>query len=151
MLFDYLEQLVFQEVKDKRMIFEGNSEMPILFHHPVSLTIAQSVRIILQAKDEEICTQQPIGCLTSNSFLVDLSQLDDRDDIRSDDLGVWINKGVKSSFCHLQFKDDAVKNIEVLDYKPSVKHHLLYRLKHTYWVHSEDKRVSRRLFELEGM
>ena len=81
------------------MIFEGNSEMPILFHHPVSLTIAQSVRIILQAKDEDICTQQPIaiGYFTSNSFLVELSQLDDCDDIRSDDLAVWINKGVKSS------------------------------------------------------
>jgi len=86
--------LVFQGIEDEPMTFEGNSAMPILYHphHPVNLTIAQSVRIILQAKDKEIYTQQPIGCSTSNTFLVDLSQLDEHDDIRSDDLEVWINK-----------------------------------------------------------
>ena len=107
--------------------------------------------MILQANDEEVCTQQPIGCSTSNTFLVDLSQLDERDDIRSDDLGVWINRGVKSSFCNIQFQVDAVKKVEVLDFKPPVKQHSFYRLKRTYWVHSEDNRVGRRLFELEGM
>ena len=107
--------------------------------------------MILQANDEEVCTQQPIGCSTSNTFLVDLSQLDKRDDIRSDDLGVWINRGVKSSFCNIQFQGDAVKKVEVLDFKPPVKQHSFYRLKRTYWVHSKDNRVGRRLFELEGM
>ena len=96
--------------------------MPILYHHPVSLTVAQSVRIILQAKEKDICTQQPIGCSTSNTFVVDLSKLDDRDDIRADGLGVWINKGVKSSYCNLQFQGDAVKSIKILDSKPSTKH-----------------------------
>ena len=44
-----------------------------------------------------------------------------------------------------------MKSVTVLDYKPSVKSSNVYRLKRTYWVHSEDKRISRRLFELEGI
>jgi len=129
-------------------MFDGDSRLPILFCNPVSLTISQSVRILLQAKKEEICTQQPIGCTSSNTFVVDLSKLDDRNDIRADDLGVWVNKGVKSSFCNVKFKDDRIKSVKVLDYKPSTKHSSVYRLKRTYWVHSQ---ASRRLFELEGM
>ena len=31
-----------------------------------------------------------------------------------------------------------------------MNHSSLYRLKRTYWVHGEDKRICRRLFELEG-
>ena len=85
------------------------------------------------------------------TFLVDVSKLKDRDDIRADDLGVWINKGVKSSFCTITIQGDSVKSVTVLDYKPSVKSSNVYRLKRTYWVHSEDKRISRRLFELEGI
>jgi len=112
-------------------MFDGDSRLPILFCNPVSLTISQSVRILLQAKKEEICTQQPIGCTSSNTFVVDLSELDDRNDIRADDLGVWVNKGVKSSFCNVEFKDDRVKSVKVLDYKPSTKQSSVYRLKRT--------------------
>ena len=67
------------------MTFEGNSAIPILYDHPVSLAVAESVKMILQTNDNMVCTQQPVGCSTSNTFLVDLSQLDERDDIRSDD------------------------------------------------------------------
>jgi len=83
--------------------------------------------------------------------VVDLSELDDGSDIRADDLGVWVNKGVKSSFYNVEFKDDMVKSVKVLDYEPSTKQSSVYRLKRTHWVHSEDKQASCRLFELEGM
>ena len=117
----------------------------------VSFTVGEAVRIILQAQEADTCTEQPIGCSSSMTFLVDVSKLQDREDIRADDLGVWINKGVKSSFCTINIQGEAVKNVTVLDFKPSVKRSSLYRLKRTYWVHGEDKRISRRLFELEGM
>lgn len=117
---------------------------------PVSFTVGEAVRILLQAQENKICTEQPIGCSSSMAFLIDLSKLDDREDIRADDLGVWINTGVKSSFCNVTFLGDAVQKVNVLDFKPSMNHSSLYRLKRTYWVHGEDKRICRRLFELEG-
>lgn len=132
-------------------MLEGNVAIPVFHEGPVSFTVGEAVRIILQAQENEICTEQPIGCTSSMTFLVDASKLHDREDIRADDLGVWVNKGVKSSFCTIKIQGDIVQKVDVLDYKLSVKFTSLYRLKRTYWVHSEDKRTSRRLFELEGM
>ena len=132
-------------------MLEGNTAIPIFREGTVSFTVGSAVKIILQAQETELCSEQPIGCSSSMTFLVDVSKLKDRDDIRADDLGVWINKGVKSSFCTITIQGDSVKSVTVLDYKPSVKSSNVYRLKRTYWVHSEDKRISRRLFELEGI
>ena len=132
-------------------MLEGNAAIPIFREGTVSFTAGSAVKIILQAREAEICSEQPIGCSSSMTFLVDVSKLQDRDDIRADDLGVWDNKGVKSTFCSIVMQGDSVKNVAVLDYKPSMKSSNVYRLKRTYWVHSEDKRISRRLFELEGV
>ena len=67
------------------------------------------MRIILQAQETDTCMEQPIGCSSSMTFLVDASKLQDREDIRADDLGVWINRVVKSSFCTINIQGDAVK------------------------------------------
>ena len=107
------------------------------------------MRYLLEA-EREMCIEPPIGCSTSGTFLVDLSKLDHRDDIRADDLGVWINKGVKTSHCIVRFCGENVRSVTVLDCKPTIRSSLSYRLKRTYWVHSEDKEVRHRLFELEG-
>ena len=112
--------------------------------------VGEAVRSILEAQDNEIYTDQPVGCSCSMTFLIDASKLSNCEDIRADDLGVWINKGMKSTFCLIKIQGDAVQKVNILDHKPSVKRTSLYRLKRTYWVHAEDKRVSRCLFELEG-
>ena len=110
-------------------------------------SIEDAVKVLLHTPAKSICTQQPIGCSSSKTFVVDLSKLDHRDDIRSDDLGVWKNQGVKSSYCSVKFQNDDVQRVRVLENKPAV---MRYRLKCTYWSHAEDKRIFRRLFELEG-
>ena len=115
----------------------------------ISFTAEEAVRYILET-DRDSCSEQPIGCTDSEYFLVDLSKLDHRDDIRADDLGVWCNRGVKSSYCCVRFRSGTVLKVEVLDFKPPMMSSSTYRLKCTYWVHSEDRRACRRLFELEG-
>lgn len=117
-------------------MLEGNVAIPIFREGMVSFTAGSAVKIILQAWETEICSQQPIGCSSSMTFLVDVSKLQDTDDIRADDLGVWNNKGVKSTFCTVMIQDDSVKNVTVLDYKPSVKSSNVYHLKRMYCVHS---------------
>lgn len=114
-------------------------------------TIEDAVKILLQTPIESICTQQPIGCSSSKTFVVDVSKLDHRDDIRCDDLGVWKNQGVKSSYCSVRFHNDHdVQRVKVLENKPAVMRSSIYRLKRTYWTHTEEKRICRHLFELEG-
>ena len=113
------------------------------------MSVEDAVRIILQPH-QNVCTQQPIGCRTSGTFIVDLSKLDDRDDVKADDLGVWKNQGVRSTYCSIKFESEDVKKITVLGSKPAVMRSSVYRLKRTYWIHAEDHRVCRRIFELEG-
>ena len=62
---------------------------------------------------------------------MDLSKLDHRDDIRSDDLGVWKNQGVKSSYYSVRFQNDDVQSVRVLENKPAVMRSSIYRLKRT--------------------
>ena len=99
-----------------------------------------------------ICLKQPTGCFKSSTFIVDLSKLDHREDIRADDLGVWRNVGVKSTYYSISLDSNShVRRIKNLKSKrPSVMRNSIYRLKRTYWQHSEDINFSRRLFELEG-
>ena len=70
---------------------------------PVSFTVGEAVRILLQVQENKIYTEQPIGCFSSMAFLINLSKLDDREGIRADDLGVWIKTGVKLSSVMLRF------------------------------------------------
>ena len=85
-----------------------------------NLSVEDAVRIILEPH-QNVCTQQPIGCHTSSAFVVELSKLDDCDDIKADDLGVWKNQVVRSTYCSIKFESEDVKKITVLDSKPAAQ------------------------------
>ena len=124
--------------------------IPIFSTSDTSYSVEDAVRITLQP-NQNICTQQPIGCHISSTFVIDLSALDERDDIKADDLGVWKNQGVRSTYCSIKWENDKIQKITVLgNNKPAVMRSSIYRLKCTYWIHTEDNRVSQRIFELEG-
>ena len=124
-------------------------KIPIFSTSDTSYSVEDAVRIILQP-NQSICTQQPIGCHISSTFVIDLSTLDEQD-IKADDLGVWKNQGVRSTYCSIKCENEKIQKITVLgNNKPAVMRSFIYRLKRTYWIHTEDNRVSRRIFELEG-
>ena len=124
-------------------------KIPIFSTSDTSYSVEDAVRIILQP-NQSICTQQPNGCHISSTFVIDLSTLDEQD-IKADDLGVWKNQGVRSTYCSIKCENEKIQKITVLgNNKPAVMRSFIYRLKRTYWIHTEDNRVSRRIFELEG-
>ena len=59
----------------------------------------EAITLFFDVDNNLICTEQPTGCRFSATFIVDVSQLRHRDDIRADDLGVWKNCGVRSMYC----------------------------------------------------
>lgn len=87
-----------------------------------------------------MCTEQPVGCLFSATFIVNQSKLQHRDDLRADDLGAWKNCGVRSTYCSVIFGgDDRVRRVvKIGNSKPLVNRHSIYRLKRTYWQHSNE-------------
>jgi hypothetical protein len=129
--------------------YEGDKELPYIAEAPNYYLESAVQEIFNHEVKRDVCSKQPIGVVTSSTFFVDLSKLEHRADIRSDDLGVWINKGVRSTYSRILFDDDKIKKIVKMPSKPSVMSPSVYRLKRSYWVHAEDHSFQRRLIELE--
>ena len=109
-----------------------------------------AIGLFFNTNEDAICTAQPTGCRFSATFIVDTAKLNHRDDIRADDLGVWKNCGVRSTYSSVTFNsNEHVRRVRKMS-KPAVMRHSVYRLKRTYWQHSEDSLFCRRLLELEG-
>lgn len=96
-----------------------------------------------------ICSQQPLGCKETSSFVIDCSILQHHDDIRMNDLGSWKNSGVHSSYYNVLFsKDNIISLVEKMSGKPSVPRKSVYCLKRSYWKHKQDESFTRQLYEL---
>lgn len=133
-------------------LYENKDSIPIYSMKCVKYSAEEAISVLFNASDDCICTEQPTGCRFSATFIVDLSQLAHRDDIRADDLGAWKNCGVRSMYCSVFFNSNGsvCKVKKIGSSKPSVMRHSIYRLKRTYWQHSEDSVFCRHLLELEG-
>ena len=110
----------------------------------------RAVQLLFNCGQSKICTKQPIGCTTSATFIVDVTNLNHSEDIRADDLGVWSNKGVRTNYVRID--TGRVKHVTNLGRgPPSLKSKTVYTLKRTYWKHTDDQQFSRRLLELKGI
>lgn len=124
---------------------------PVYSHEAPKLFVESAVEMIFDTPSSKICSKQPINVVHSTTFVIDTSKLDHKDDVRSDDLGTWKNGGVKSQYCSVTFSDvGRVKRVIKLPSKPSVMRSSIYRIKRSYWHHTDDKDFCRRLIELEG-
>lgn len=124
--------------------------IPIYSSESVNYSAEDAIALFFSVGNDVVCTAQPTGCCFSATFIVDLSKLSHRDDIRADDHGAWKNCGVRSTYCSIALNSDGhVRRVKKMA-KPSVMRHSIYRLKRTYWQHGEDTTFCRRLFELEG-
>ena len=71
--------------------YHGNCSLP-LYEHPLKGYNGQRIAQILcdPTLDKDIlCSTHPTSVENNVSFIVDLSKLKDRNDVRADDLGTW--------------------------------------------------------------
>ena len=117
-----------------------------------SFGIDDAVKLIFNADQDVICSKQPVGCKKSATFIVNVSNFGHSDDVRADDLGVWSNKGVRTNYFRISFRNSGkVKQLENLGTRqPAEKSPSIYSLKRTYWRHSEVDKFCRCLLELKG-
>ena len=88
-----------------------------IFHSDGKALLAQD----FEAEESKICSQQPLSCLDTLSFVVDCDKMQHPDDIRMDDLGAWKNCGVHRSYFSVLFSSEKkVSQIEKLTKSPQV-------------------------------
>lgn len=68
------------------------------------------LRILFEVDKSKICTSQPYGCTGSYTLVVDSTILDDKDDLKCDDLGVWHHNGVSTQYFDVEFEGQNVRD-----------------------------------------
>ncbi len=118
--------------------YEGDSGLPVFKRLPVGtkrvFTVEQIVEALLDPnlKDSgKVCHKLPVSISHNVVFVIDVSQLDDPNDVNCDDLGVWKNNRVDAVFFHASISDLGVADIE----KCSSGAEAAYQLKRVYRYH----------------
>jgi len=83
---------------------------------------------------EKVCSTQPTQVCHNVTFVVDLNALDDANDIRADENGVWKRSGSPIAFVSIHVHDGTTKVVR-RSRMGSHRHH--YKLTRTYYHHSD--------------
>ena len=61
-------------------------------------TVEELIELLFNPPNERVCTAQPTAVYHNYSFVVNLNCVRDVSDLRADDCGVWIHKGVRKTY-----------------------------------------------------
>ena len=95
--------------------YNDDKSIPVYSWGSVEYTIGDiaELLIIQNFSEDKVAKAQPIGVCHNASFLIDLSQLGNKDDIKADDLGVWASMGTPSRLVVVNEKNCSL-SVEVL-------------------------------------
>lgn len=120
--------------------YNSDSNLPILERITLSrncvYTIEDIIRILLHPNlhsSQFICTNVPVSICESISLVIDLDQLDDKNDVLADDMGVW-NNGVDTSYICVSSSEYKVERVKKCDHQNKNA----YTVKRVYHTHSTD-------------
>ena len=118
--------------------YEEDRGLPIFRHIPVNtkrvFTVEQIVKTLLDPKLEQsgkVCRKLPVSISHNVVFIVDVSKLDDPNDVNCDDMGVWRNNRVDTVFFHASITEREVTFVE----KCCCGAEAAYQLKRVYRDH----------------
>lgn len=112
------------------------------------------MRHILETGEARVCHEQPFGCMETKAFIISTEAVAHPDDLRADDLGVWVNNAVRKSYYSVHYNDNQhrVTFMKKLgSCPPQVSRSSVHCLKRSYYKHKSSKDFSRIIFELTGI
>ena len=102
---------IFYRSKGDRKYLNNDKCVPIYDVRSSGCTYSKAVRVLLGGDDSLTCTKHPILVENNYMFLVDLTLLDDPDDIKSDDCGHWVHNGRKSTHIAVKCRNGKVTDV----------------------------------------
>ena len=99
--------------------YRNDKELPVYSSSTSGFTAGTLAQILMDKtiKPERVCHVQPMGVNHTATFIVDIDYVP-FDDLKSDDLGVWLPKGTKSVY----FTMSSSGKIRIAPGKPSHSH-----------------------------
>ena len=69
--------------------FGGNSSVPLHSRPTKGLSVKEALEIILSCKEEKVCKRKPISCQENALFVISREAVDNIEDLKADDNGIW--------------------------------------------------------------
>ena len=132
----------------KTEYLNGNMNLPIFEQTTDHYTAKGIVRLLLDTDlpHSKIATIQPTGVQDNHVFIVDISKLDNPEDVRADDLGSWVCNGKRRLQCAVNDQECVVDIFS--KYQPKKQH--LFTLVKLYYKHSTAGDYRRTIAEIYG-
>lgn len=131
-----------------------DKSVPIYDVRSSGCTYSEAVKALLDGNDSLICKKQPILVEENYMLLVDLSALDDPDDIKSDDCGHWIHNGRKSTTVTVKSRNGKVVDVKSITGRkssiPQDENSRTFRLVRTYYSHDPNNYFKRIFYHIFG-
>ena len=97
----------------KRLKFDSNVDGLHIYEVPPSKYSAeQLLRILLQPDVSKICSVRPTCVSQSSTYVIDVRNFPNKDDIKKDDFGIWRYSGSHPQYFKAYEQDDGYLKIE---------------------------------------
>lgn len=138
---------------DDCQFYEGDPALPIYEVIPSTRQRLYSARDIVyilldpDMKDSNlVCGKVPTSIHKNVAFVVDSSKLGDKTDYLADDMGVWINNGVDSTYFDVSISADGKIEAVIRASGPSA-----YTVKRVYRIHGTNRSLKKVTAAIECM
>ena len=129
----------------------NDPNLPIYDIRNNGCTYSEAVKILLNGNENLVCHQPPILVENNYMFLVDLSSLDDPEDIKSDDCGHWVHNGRKSIIVAVTSQSGKVTDVKRIEKPmPPDENSTVYTLIRTYYAHDPHQYFKRIFYQIFG-
>ena len=136
--------------KDRKYLHDDQN-LPIYDIRSSGCTYSEAVKILLNGEQSLVCSKQPVLVDDNYIFLVNLTSLDDPDDIKSDDCGHWVHNGHKSIYVAVKSQNGEVINVKsIVKPIPPDENSTVYCLVRTYYIHDPHDDFKRIFYHIFG-
>ncbi|KAK3726557.1 hypothetical protein QZH41_001960 [Actinostola sp. cb2023] len=143
---DESDQESVESFRQRGEFYNGDKRTPVYQWTPKILTSEKAVIILLCPIDQEVLATAPPRHVEHNCiFVVDLSQLANKEDVKCDDLGTWRNNGLKTR-CYVVDEEGTPKTVDDDDVLPG---ETTYTLKRQYYKNKSSPDLKKYMFSLK--
>ena len=127
--------------------YHGNKCLPVYDHPKKGYSGEDIVKILLNPtfKKDLLCSTHPVSVRNNVSFVVDLSKLNDPNDVRADDLGTWRCNGSRLLQFTVKISETDCRIVNETLSSAKVVH-----VRHQHHVHATDPDMHRMIAFLES-